>query len=182
MRKSFIFGLLFLLCINCFCETPKLKVNSNEEGILYAKRFHTKDGTILFSDVKKYEKTESTTSKIVSFYIERQGAYIYVDSMYTIEIPEGAVGDGFMDMDVDERGFYIHQVFADGSYFVVSYLYFSYENQKLKLIGYVEDVLDRHEPEKDFVRTEFEIPSNVYMKDVDSDFVYRLHSSGKKKK
>ena len=51
------------------------------------------------------------------------------------------------------------------------------KRKKIKLKKYTEHHIDRFSDEKDFTEIEYNIPKNIYLNDITSDFVYDLHKS-----
>lgn len=47
----------------------------------------------------------------------------------------------------------------------------------IKLIKYTEEHINRFDIDKEFTEIEYQIPNNIYLNDITSDFVYNLHQS-----
>lgn len=55
-------------------------------------------------------------------------------------------------------------------------MYLDFENENtIKLIKYTEEHINRFDKDKDFTEIEYQIPNNIYLNDITSDFVYNLH-------
>lgn len=101
-------------------------------------------------------------------------------SMETIRLGMGDYGEGFQFVYIENNNIVVQQSFGDGNFLIISKLFFAYEkNDKIRLIKYAEEHIDRFSADKDFSDIVYEIPENIFFKNVDSNFVYKVHMSSK---
>lgn len=118
-------------------------------------------------------------SKELKFYEQKNNdSLVFIGTAETICLEDGQFGEGFQDIYYEDDYIVIQQSFGDGNKLIISKLYLKYEKRKkIKLKKYTEQQIDRFSDEKDFTEIEFNIPKNIYINDISSDFVYDLHKS-----
>lgn len=171
IKKSnfFIFMTLLFFINKMFCTSPSQ--NAELEFSLELKKNKTIK-VCLFRKANSY-------SKELQFYEQKnKGPLTYIGTMETLCLEEGQFEEGFQDIYQDDNFLVIQQSFGDGRFLVLSRLYFIYEKRKkIKLVKYSEQHIDRFSEEKDFTEIEYEIPKNIYVNDISSNFIYELHKS-----
>lgn len=124
--------------------------------------------------------TNVVASKVVKIYEkDNAGHWFEKGSMETIRLNTGDYGEGFQFVSIENNNIVVQQSFGDGKFLIVSKLFFAYEKtEKIRLVKYVEERIDRFSADKDFSDIVYEIPENIFFSDVDSDFVYAIHANG----
>lgn len=98
--------------------------------------------------------------------------------MESISLEVGDYGEGLQFIYKSNNFIVIQQSFGIGRNLIISRLYLDFENENtIKLIKYTEEYINRFDIDKDFTEIEYEIPNNIYLNDITSDFVYNLHQS-----
>ena len=113
-------------------------------------------------------------SKELKFYEQKNNdSLVFIGTAETISLEDGQFGEGFQDIYYEDDYIVIQQSFGDGNKLIISKLYLKYEKRKkIKLKKYTEQHIDRFSDEKDFTEIEFNIPKNIYINDITSDFFY----------
>ena len=126
--------------------------------------------------------TGTVAQKILRIY-EKDGAGNWSErgSMETLRMDTGNYGEGFQSVYAEDGGIVVQQSFGDGKFLIISLLFFACEDGGIRLVRYAEERVDRFSADKDFSDIDYEIPGNIFFADVDSDFVYDLHSRGMRK-
>ena len=165
--KYFTFLLVSFLMTKIFCNSPIEISESNYSFELKNKKI-----------IKVFILDSSlNNSKELKFYEQKNnGSLVFIGRAETVCLEEGQVGEGFQDIYSEDDYIVIQQSFGDGNKLIISRLYFQYE-KKIKLKKYTEQHIDRFSDEKDFTEIEYNIPKNIYLNDITSDFVYDLHKS-----
>ncbi len=125
--------------------------------------------------------TGAAASKVLKIYEKDDAGHCSEKgSMETVRLDMGDYGDGFQFVYIENNNIVVQQSFSDGKFLVISKLFFAYEkNDKIRLVKYAEEHIDRFSADKDFSDIVYEIPGNIFFSDVDSDFVYKVHMSPK---
>lgn len=167
--KLIDFLLVSFLMTKIFCNSPIEISESNYS-------FELKNKKII--KVFIYDSS-SYNSKELKFYEQKNNdSLVFIGTAETICLEDGQFGEGFQDIYYEDDYIVIQQSFGDGNKLIISKLYLKYEKRKkIKLKKYTEQHVDRFSDEKDFTEIEYEIPNNIYLNDITSDFVYDLHKS-----
>ena len=167
--KFFTFLLVSFLMTKIFCNSP-IEISENNYS------FELKNKKI----IKVFILDSSlNNSKELKFYEQKNNdSLVFIGTAETISLEDGQFGEGFQDIYDEDAYIVIQQSFGDGNKLIISKLYLKYEKRKkIKLKKYTEQHIDRFSDEKDFTEIEFNIPKNIYINDITSDFVYDLHKS-----
>lgn len=126
--------------------------------------------------------TGADASKVLKIYEKDDAVHCSEKgSMETIRLGMGDYGEGFQFVYIENNNIVVQQSFGDGNFLIISKLFFAYEkNDKIRLIKYAEEHIDRFSADKDFSDINYTVPENIFFSDVDSDFVYKMHMSAKK--
>ena len=167
--KFITFFLVSFLMTKIFCNSPIEMSENNYSFELQNKKIIK----VFIYDSSSYN------SKELKFYEQKNnGSLVFIGRAETICLEEGQIGEGFQDIYYEDDYIVIQQSFGDGNKLIISKLYLKYEKRKkIKLKKYTEQHIDRFSDEKDFTEIEFNIPKNIYLNDISSDFVYDIHKS-----
>lgn len=173
MQKIKIISIFFLLFLfqNIYAQTEKIIIDKESEYYLQIDKDNCLK--IIISD------SSNKTSKIIYFYKNnRDNSFLYIGSMESISLEVGDYGEGLQFIYKSNNFIVIQQSFGIGRNLIISRLYLDFENENtIKLIKYTEEYINRFDIDKDFTEIEYEIPNNIYLNDITSDFVYNLHQS-----
>ena len=167
--KYFTFLLVSFLMTKIFCNSP-IEMSENNYS------FELQNEKI----IKVFILDSSlNNSKELKFYEQKNNdSLVFIGTAETICLEDGQFGEGFQDIYYEDDYIVIQQSFGDGNKLIISKLYLKYEKRnKIKLKKYTEQHIDRFSDEKDFTEIEYNIPKNIYLNDISSDFVYDLHKS-----
>ncbi len=173
MKKNKIISIFFLLFVfqNIYAQTEKIIIDKESEYYLQIDKDNCLK--IIISD------SSNKTSKIINFYKNNgDNSFLYIGSMESISLEMGDYGEGLQFIYKSNNFIVIQQSFGIGRNLIISRLYLDFENENtIKLIKYTEEHINRFDKDKDFTEIEYEIPNNIYLNDITSDFVYNLHQS-----
>lgn len=173
MQKIKIISIFFILFLfqNIYAQTEKIIIDKESEYYLQIDKDNCLK--IIISD------SSNKTSKIINFYKNNgDNSFLYIGSMESISLEMGDYGEGLQFIYKSNNFIVIQQSFGIGRNLIISRLYLDFENENtIKLIKYTEEHINRFDIDKDFTEIEYEIPNNIYLNDITSDFVYNLHQS-----
>lgn len=167
--KLIEFLLLSFLMTKIFCNSP-IEISKNNYS------FELQNEKII--KVFIYDSS-SDNSKVLKFYEQKNNdSLVFIGTAETICLEDGQFGEGFQDIYYEDDYIVIQQSFGDGNKLIISKLYLKYEKRKkIELKKYTEQHIDRFSDEKDFTEIEFNIPKNIYINDISSEFIYNLHKN-----